>query len=364
VRRFLFVCCFFIFLCSLALAQPFVVGIHYDRGDWSTPGFNQDVWDGVSAATRDLSENNIEVLLSQNRLGADGQLQSMPTDLDLIIAAGATQLAFAQAASKALPETHILLIDAVIDEAPNVNSIVFREYEVSYLLGYLAGTLTQTGILGFIGETQDSITLANLSTYTQGVNAACSECTVLSDYTQEPNRPEVAYSLAAGQQTKGVDIFFSPARGSSAGVVNYVNTIMCSMPNQKRASPITNQLSTIATSLSYTVSCQNAIPLFFIGDNNSQPVVGDSDNDPKTLNHGLSAIRKRADRLAYQALNDSIIGRLTFGTRVVGLSDGAIEYALNPYNQSLIPEELVTKLEEIKTQIISGEIILNLPITQ
>ena len=360
----MFVYYLFIFLSGLALAQPFVVGIHFDQGDWTTPGFNQDVWDGVSAATRDLSESNIEVVLSQNRLGADGQLKSMPNDFDLMIAAGSTQLAFAQAASIALPNTHILLIDAVIEEAPNVNSILFREYEVSYLLGYLAGSLTQTGILGFIGEIQESKTLANLSTYTQGVKAACPECTVLSEYTQELNRPEIAYNLATGQQLKGADIFFSSAGGSSAGVIEYVNKTMCAMPSQKRASALTAKLSTVATSLAYTVNCQNSIPLFFIGDDSNQPILGDSDQDPKTLNHGLSAIRKRADRLVYQALSDSINGRITFGTKVVGLSDGAIEYALNSYNQGLIPEELVTKLEELKTQIISGEIILNLPFSQ
>ncbi len=363
VRRHLLFLFLLFFLLSPTLAQPIVVGIHFDQGDWNTPGFNQDVWDGVSAATRDLTSTTFDRLLFQNRLNADGQLSSLPQDLDLIIAAGSAQLPFVQAASASLPNSHILLIDAVL-EAPNVNSILFREYEVSYLLGYLAGSLTQTGTVGFIAETQDAKTLANASTYIQGVKAACSDCVVVSDYIEESNNPEKASALAASQQLKGVDIFFSPAEDSSAGVVEYVNKTMCFIPTQQRSSLLTTQLSGVSTSLPYTANCQNAIPLFFIGDGNNQPAVGDNDNNPQTLNHGLSAIRKRADRLAYQALSDIASGRFVFGTRVVGLRDNAIEYALNQYNQDLIPEELIIKLEDLKAQIISGEIILTLPFVQ
>jgi basic membrane protein A and related proteins len=348
---------------TLSLSQPLVVGLHFDQGDWTTPGFNKDVWDGVNAATRDLTDSVFDVLILPSLLDTSGQLHSLPQDLDLIIAAGSTQVPFAQAAAKTSSKSHILLIDAVLD-APNVNSVLFKEYEVSYLLGYLAGSLSQTAMVGFIGETRNAKTLANVSTYTQGVKTACSDCVVISSYTEEPNHPEKAYSLAENQKLRGVDIFFSPAGGSSIGVINYVNSTMCTIPINQRSSLLTTQLSSIATSLVYTASCQNAIPLFFIGDDNNQPILGDNDNDPKTLTHGLSAIRKRADRLAYQALSDSVQGRMSFGTRVVGLSDGAIEYAVNTYNENLIPQELINKLEELKTQIISGEIILTLPAPQ
>jgi basic membrane protein A and related proteins len=263
-----------------------------------------------------------------------------------------------------LPNTHILLIDGVVDDATNVTSVLFREYEVSYLLGYLAGTLTQTGTLGFIGETPSAKTLANASTFNQGVKAACSDCVVMRSYVEEINNPDKAAQLAATQQAKGADIFFAPAEGSSRGVIDYVNKTMCFTPNTKRTSPLTTTLTSIPTMLAYTAKCQNAIPMFFIGDNMYQPITGDNDTDPETLNHGLTSIRKRADRLAYQALADSTKGRIIFGTRVVGLNEGAIEVAMNSYNQSLIPEALIVKLEELKNQIISGEIILTLPAPQ
>jgi basic membrane protein A len=358
VRRFLFL--FFLSLLSPILAQPYVVGIHFDQGDWSTPGFNQDVWDGVTAATRDLTDSTFDILLFRNRLNSQGQLQDLPSDIDMMIVAGSTQQTFAQAASTALPNTHILLIDAVVDTS-NVTSVLFREYEVSYLLGFLAGNLTQTGTVGFIGETRNAKTLANASTFNQGVMAACADCVVLSDYVEEVNNPDKAGQLAATQQSKGVDIFFAPAEGSSQGVIDYVNKTMCFMPNTKRSSPLTAKLTSISTTLAYTAKCQNAIPIFFIGDNMYQPATGDTDNNPETLNHGISAIRKRADRLAYQALADSAQGRTIFGTRVVGLNEDAIEIAINSYNQGLIPEELIVKLEELKNQIISGDIILTLP---
>jgi basic membrane protein A and related proteins len=359
VRRCLYVLVIFLLsISTLALAQPFVVGIHFDSGDWSDPGFNQDLWEGVNAAVRDLSENTFDILLFQHRLDASGKL-TLPQDLDLIIAAGSIQLPFVQAAASSLPDTHILLLDAAL-EAPNVNSILFKEYEVSYVLGYLAGSLTQTGTLGFIGEMQDQKTLANASTYSQGVSAACPDCKVLNDYS-ELNQPDKAKELAASQHLRGADIFFAPAGGSTPGVIDYINKTMCFTPTTMRPSPLTAQLSSVSTSLLYTANCQNAIPLFFIGNDNYQPQVGDFDNDPKTLNQALSAIHKRVDRLAYQTLVDSVNGRSVFGTRIVGLADGVIDYALNDYNRELIPKELIDQLESIKAQIISGEIILTLP---
>jgi hypothetical protein len=89
VKRYLWL--FFLFLFSPILAQPYVVGIHFDKGDWSTPGFNQDIWDGVSAATRDLTESSFDILLFRNRLDSQGQLQSLPSDLDMMILAGSEQ---------------------------------------------------------------------------------------------------------------------------------------------------------------------------------------------------------------------------------------------------------------------------------
>jgi basic membrane protein A and related proteins len=344
----------------MSIAQPFVVGINFDQGDWSDPGFNKDVWEGVNAATRDLSESTIETLLFQHRIDANGKLTALPEDIDLIIAAGSAQLPFVQAAASSLPNTHILLIDAAI-EAPNVNSILFKEYEISYVLGYLAGTMTQTGTVGFIGEMPDQKALATAGSYNQGVVAACAECRVLSDYVGEANQPEKATALASAQQLNDADIFFAPAGGSSTGVIDFINKTMCFVPTTLRPSPLTAQLSSVSTSLQYTANCQNAVPLFFIGDNNNQPHVGDIDNDPTTLNHALSAIHKRVDRLAYQALVDSVNGRSVFGTRIVGLADGAIDYALNDYNKALISQDIIDKLESVKAQILSGEIILSLP---
>ena len=56
-----------------------------------------------------------------------------------------------------------------------------------------------------------------------------------------------------------------------------------------------------------------------------------------------------------------LLGQLTAGQDVkiikdLGLAEEGVGYALDEYNQALIPEEVKARLEELKQAIINGEI--------
>src|SRR5438477_261162 len=80
---------------------------------------------------------------------------------ELVIAVGFMMEPATRRVARENPRTKFLLIDSpVLDDSgkpttlPNVRAVVFREHEGSFLAGALAGELTRTGKVGFVGGMQ------------------------------------------------------------------------------------------------------------------------------------------------------------------------------------------------------------------
>ncbi len=67
-----------------------------------------------------------------------------------IIAAGFAQAAAVEKVAKEYPDLKFAIVDMVVD-LPNVQSIVFKEQEGSYLVGMLAAMASKSGKVGFVG---------------------------------------------------------------------------------------------------------------------------------------------------------------------------------------------------------------------
>jgi basic membrane protein A and related proteins len=65
---------------------------------------------------------------------------------------------------------------------------------------------------------------------------------------------------------------------------------------------------------------------------------------------------KRIDNAIYQIVKDRVSGQFTPGVHVYGLDNDGVGYALDQYNEKLIPPEALKKVEEAKQKIIKGEI--------
>ena len=354
---------FLLLALPLAAAQDYVFGITYDAGGKFDGSFNEGTWNGLSEAVTELQDEGllIDVLEFEGTpdTAAQGQRQIASQGADLILAPGFLQADAVAATSQEFPDTNFVLIDAVA-ENPNIRSVLFKEHEGSYLVGYLAGSLTQTGTVGFVGGMDIPLIRAFDLGYEEGVKAACPECTVISNYVGVTpaawNDPARAKELATTQQAQGADIIYAAAGASGNGVIDFVDQTMCYQPNQLRESPLAAQLENMEMSDDYASQCQGQQPLFFIGVDSNQNFRGDTDGNPVTLNHGLTSMLKRVDTAAYDAAMDVANGEFEGGTQNLGLAEDGVGYAVDEYNQALIPESLVTEVESVKQQIIDGEI--------
>jgi len=124
--------------------------------------------------------------------------------------------------SAATPDQEFILIDACPEAPPaNLHCGVFREYEGAYLLGIMAGSLTESGQVGSVG----ALDIPFIHRYTdsfalgaQSVNPEVTDSQVFiggeSPFTDPARAKEQALSLSA----QGVDHIFAVGSGSNGGV--------------------------------------------------------------------------------------------------------------------------------------------------
>jgi basic membrane protein A and related proteins len=243
-----------------------------------------------------------------------------------------------------------------------VRSVLFKEHEGSFLVGFIAGTMTQTGVVGFVGGMDIPLIRAFNLGYEEGVRYACPECTVISNYVGVTptawNDPARAKELATNQHAQGADIIYAAAGASGNGVIDFVNETMCySGARATRESPLRAQIADIEPSARYAAACgADAQPLFFIGVDSNQNHLGNLDGNPNTLNHGLTSMLKRVDVASYDAVMDVVDGTFEPGTIVLGLVEEGVGYAVDEHNQALLPDTLLAELNMISDMIVAGEL--------
>lgn len=352
---------------SAVFAQDFVIGIVYDAGGKFDRSFNEATWRGAERAQQDLQEMGFEVEVVEFEgspdTAAEGQRRIAAGGAEIIVAPGFLQADAIAAVSQEFPDTSFVLLDAVA-EGDNVRSILFREQEGSFLVGYLAGRLTRTGVLGMVGGMDVPLIRAFALGYEEGVMAACPDCEVIHNYVGVTdaawNDPARAKELSATQHAAGADIIYAPAGGSTLGVIDWANETQCFTPkSDARDTPLDAMLVNIPVSESYAAACgEDQKPVFFIGVDSNQNYLGDTDGDPETLNHGLSSMLKDISEATYQAVMDAFNGEFEGGLHNLGLAGGGVGFALDEYNSALIPEALLEEIEGITQAIIDGEIVV------
>ncbi len=352
---------------GMAAAQDYVFGITFDAGGKFDGSFNEGTFRGLELAITELeADQGLEIDLLEFEgtpdTAAQGMRQIAASGAELIVSPGFLQADAIAAVSAEFPNTSFVLIDDV-REGPNVRSVVFKEHEGSFLVGYIAGSLSQTGVVGFVGGMDIPLIRAFDLGFQEGVKYACADCTVISNYVGVTpdawNDPTRAKELATAQRAQGADIIYAAAGASGNGVIDFVLENMC-FQGASRRTDLTDALASVPAYAAYSSACgAGSQPLFFIGVDSNQNHLGDTDANPATLNHGLTSMLKRVDVAAYDAAYDVANGTFTPGTHVLGLAEGGVGYALDAYNEALVPAALIAELNVITDMIVSGQLAVS-----
>ena len=183
--------------------------------------FNQSAWEGLEKAKEDLG---VDISYIESKQEADyvtNLEQAVDGNNDLILATGFPMKQALLEAAKNYPEQKFAIVDVDYgDETPeNVTCISFNEEQSGYVVGLVAGKMTKTDIVGFVGG-MDNVVIKKFQVgYEAGVKAANPDAKVLSQYVNSFADQAKGKSIASQMYNNNADIIFACAGDSGVGVL-------------------------------------------------------------------------------------------------------------------------------------------------
>lgn len=106
----------------------------------------------------------------------------------------------------------------------NITSILPNADEIGWMAGALAGLMSQTKVLGFIGGMEIDTTKAKLAGYTAAAQFVDPSITVKSAYAGSFNDTAKGMELASGMISEKADVFFGDASAVDSGARQAVDS--------------------------------------------------------------------------------------------------------------------------------------------
>lgn len=232
-----------------------------------------------------------------------------------------------EAIAKRNPDARFLLIDSPVLDAqgapvklPNVRTVIFREEQGSFLVGALAGLVTKTGKVGFVGGMEVPLIKKFEAGFRAGVattHPTAAEA-LLVNYTGSFDNVARGKQVAQDLLAKGVDVVFHAAGSDGQGVIQAVKEARAAGKN------------------AYVIGV-------------------DSDQHHVAPDAVLTSMVKRVDLAVYEAARDVANDAWTADDKVLGLAEGGVGYA--PIRVELADKDaLVAKVEALRERIVKGEL--------
>jgi basic membrane protein A len=309
------------------------VGLLFDvtgRGDKS---FNDAAASALDAAKANFGvETEESAPTAQDGSDRPERMKAFIGD-DLIVAVGFLWGDATKASAAENPNQKYAIVDSVVNTpeegsttpAPNVRSMVFAEHEGSFLVGAAAACASPSGKLGFIGGVENDLIKKFEAGFTAGAQAVNPDATVEVKYITQPpdftgfNDPAKGKAIAKSMYDSGIDIVYAAAGGSGKGLFEAVKETG-KKPGEVYAIGVdSDQYNQVAADL--------------------QPYI-------------LTSALKRVDVATYEAIADTLNGKLTGEVKTYDLKNNGVGYAIS--NEAI--NQYAGTLEKLKADIISGTI--------
>ena len=303
-----------------ALAQEEVApALLFDLGGKFDKSFNESSYLGAEKFKGETGIEYVEFEISNEAQREQAVRRFAEDGRNPIVAIGFAWTSTLEAISPEFPEVNFAIIDSVVD-APNVQSIVYKEQEGSYLVGLMAAQASQSKKVGFVGGMDVPLIRKFDCGFVGGAKAA-GATEVIQNYTGDTpaawNDPTKGGEIAKSQIGQGVDVIYHAAGGTGIGVLQAVAD---------------------AGKLGIGV-----------------------DSNQNSLHPGkiLTSMVKRVDVAVYNAFNDAKNGSFKPGINNLGIKEGGVDYAIDENNEKLVTEEMKAAVEKAKADIVSGTLTVH-----
>jgi basic membrane protein A len=290
------------------------IGMVTDVGGVNDNSFNQSAWEGLQMAGEDFG---VGVSYLESGQGSDygPNMETMyDAGNDLIWAIGFLMADAVYEAATTNPDTKYAIIDfAWADTPANLVGVVFAAQEPSFLVGYIAGKMTKTGTVGFVGGIAGDIIDGFDYGFHAGVAYANPAVKVLRQYADSFTNAAVGKSIANQMYLEGADIIFAAAGLVGDGVIEAAK-------EQKK---------------------------WAIG--------VDKDQSYLAPDNVLTSAMKRVDMAIYGVAKDLVAGNFAGGSLLVfSLANGGVGVA--PTSDRHVPAAILAEVKALEARIISGDV--------
>jgi basic membrane protein A and related proteins len=304
-------------LAGLATAQEFSPAVVFDMGGQFDKSFNEAAYAGAERFKKEtgIAYREFEVT---NEAQREQALRNMARrGAQIVVGIGFSQASGMEKVAREFPSTKFAIIDAVVD-LPNVQSIVFKEHEGSFLVGMAAAMASKSGKVGFVGGMDIPLIRKFALGYDEGAKYVNPKIEIFQNMTGTTpaawSDPTRGGELARGQFDRGADVVYAAAGATGLGVL--------------QAAKDKGRLA--------------------IGVDSNQNHL-----HPGTI---LTSMVKRVDLAVYEAFKTAKDGTWKPGLRNLGVAEGGVGWALDQHNRSLITPEMGKRLTQARADIIAGKI--------
>ena len=303
-----------------AAAAPEAVKVQMvtDVGGVNDQSFNQSAWEGLQRLKKEMGDT-IDVSYKESKQNADyapNMENALDAGNDLIWGIGFMMADAILEAAKANPEQYYAIIDNAYEDTPdNLVGVTFEAEQCSYLVGYIAGKMTKTGTVGFIGGIEFFLIQEFEYGFKAGVKQANPDIKILTQYAESFNDAAKGKSIANSMYQQGADIIFHAAGGVGNGLIEAAK------------------------------------------EQGKWAIGVDRDQNDLAPDNVLTSAMKRVDNGIYNLSKATAEGKFPGGQTVTyGLAEGGVGIA--PTSSKHVPADILAEVEKLEDMIINGKFIV------
>lgn len=278
--------------------------------------FNDTAWIGFQKAEQELGAE-VKVVEPQSVSDYPSTLTAVADGgYDFIMAVGNDWVDTLNTVAPKYPEIRFAGVN-VNCQLDNVSVAKFSDFEAGFMAGALAGMMTKTGTVGYLGGMDVPAIQRFYVGYEEGAKYVNPDVNVISAFIGSFADPGKGKEFALQLISQKADVIYHGAGKSGEGLFDAIKD---------------------APDGYYAIGC-------------------DSDQDYIVEGRVLGSTLKRVDVAAYSMIEAVMAGTLQSGDIIYNLENSGIGFSEMKYTKdTTVPKEVQDRLGEIEKQIISGEI--------
>jgi len=305
--------------------QGMRVGLVFDVGGLGDKSFNDAAYAGLSRARRELG-TTVECFEPSGAEDRESALRLFAArGFDLVIGVGFVFTSDVNEVAKDFPEVRFACVDYVapkrVDEIPpNVVGLGFREEEGAFLVGAVAGLITKTRHVGFVGGMEVPLIKRFEKGFRAGSLHVCPDCEVHVAYAGTTPEafadPAKGKAIAISQIAAGSDVIFHASGTTGHGVFEAAK------------------------------------------DMGIKAIGVDADQHDEAPGVVITSMLKRVDMAVFNTVQAVGEGRFEAGLKSFGVAEQGVGYVNEGPHAAGIEPAVKQQVEQLRAQLAAGEIVV------